>query len=169
MAGDVHARTTVLAPVAGAIVKLRLNTIGGVVRPGDTLLEILPSDDKLLVEARVRPDDIDSVQTGLPARVSITALDQRQSSPLLGEVVHVSADRLIEESTGLPYYMARVKILGEGAGNENLDVLKAGMNAEVMIVTGERTVFDYLLGPITQSLRRAMRRVHAVSDVRRVF
>jgi HlyD family type I secretion membrane fusion protein len=83
VAGDVLARTTVVAPVDGIIVDLRLTTIGGVVRPGEIMLDLLPTDDKLIVEARVAPDDIDVVETGLPAQVNITALNQRTTAPYL--------------------------------------------------------------------------------------
>lgn len=154
--GDVLARTTVVAPVDGIVVDLKVTTIGGVVQPGMVMLELLPTDDKLIVEARVAPDDIDVVETGLPARVTISALNQRTTIPYQGQVTSVSADRLVDQTSGLAYYLARVELadtLPEGA---DVPALKAGMNADVMIITGERTLLEYLTAPIARSLRHAL-------------
>jgi len=140
----------------GIVVDLQFTTVGGVVRPGAVILDLLPTDEKLIVEARVAPDDIDVVELGLPALVTMTALNLRISSPLSGRVVHISADRLVDESNGLPYYLARIA-LDETSVNEVKEfTLKAGMNAEVRIVTGERTLLQYLTAPISQSLDRAL-------------
>jgi HlyD family type I secretion membrane fusion protein len=156
VAGDVLARTTVVAPLDGIVVDLQFTTVGGVVRPGAVILDLLPTDEKLIVEARVAPDDIDVVELGLPALVTMTALNLRISSPLSGRVVHISADRLVDESNGLSYYLARIA-LDETSVNEVKEfTLKAGMNAEVRIVTGERTLLQYLTAPISQSLDRAL-------------
>lgn len=154
--GDVLARTTVVAPVDGIVVDLKVTTIGGVVQPGMVMLELLPTDDKLIVEARVAPDDIDVVEVGLPARITISAVNQRTTIPYPGQVISVSADRLVDQTSGLPYYLARVELadaLPEGA---DVPALKAGMNADVMIITGERTLLEYLTAPIARSLRRAL-------------
>lgn len=156
VAADVHSRTTVLAPVDGTVVDLRLHTIGGVVAPGVVMLELLPSADQLIVEARIQPDDIDVVAIGLPARVSFSTVNQRVVTPVAGEVTQVSADRLIDAMTGLPYYLATIRLTDDPAELAEPVILKAGMNATVMIVTGERTLLNYLTAPIVQSMRRAL-------------
>lgn len=156
VAQDVLARTTVVAPVDGVVVDLQLTTIGGVISPGQVMLDLLPIYDSLVVEARVRADDIDVVDIGLPALVNITALNQRNTPPFMGTVTHVSADRLVDTQTGLPYYLARVNLTEALAERQDTANLKAGMNAEVRIVTGERTFLEYLVTPISNSLRTAL-------------
>lgn len=156
VAGDVLARTTVVAPVDGIVVDLKLTTIGGVVRPGEVMLDLLPTDDKLIVEARVGPDDIDVVEIGLPAQVNISALNRRISAPYAGLVTNISADRLVDPASGQPYYQARIELTEKPSTRSDGPILKAGMNAEVRIVTGERTLLEYLTAPILQSLRGAL-------------
>lgn len=97
------------------------------------------------------------VEVGLPARVAFTALNQRLSVPVLGEVTAVSADRFEDLNTGLPYYLAKIRLNAVTDAWEEPITLKAGMNAEVMIVTGERTLLTYITQPLVQSMRRAMR------------
>ena len=155
-ARHVLSRTRVLAPVSGTVVDLRVFTRGGVVGPGEALMEIVPAGDRLVVEARVEPMDVDSVRRGLPAQVRLTAFSQITTPALSGEVARVSADRLVDERTGAPYYEARIAL---DAGQPGLAGLKLqpGMPAEVMIVTGERTALEYLLEPIVASFGRALR------------
>jgi HlyD family secretion protein/epimerase transport system membrane fusion protein len=101
-------RTTVVSPISGTIVMLKANTIGGVVAPGQTILEIVPRDEELLVDARIQPGDIDEVHADLPARVIMTGYNQRTTPQLIGRVRQVSADRLIDSRTGQAYYLARI-------------------------------------------------------------
>jgi hypothetical protein len=107
-------------------------------------------------EARVSPDDIDVVEIGLPALVTISALNQRTMDPFGGIVTNISADRLLDATTGQPYYLARIELRDGTSAFSDASTLKAGMNAEVMIVTGERTLLEYLTAPISRSLRRAL-------------
>ena len=155
-ARHVLSRTRVLAPVSGTVVNLRVFTRGGVVGPGEALMEIVPAGDRLVVEARVEPMDIDSVYRGLPAQVRLTAFSQITTPALSGEVARVSADRLVDERTGAPYYEARIALDAGQPGLADLK-LQPGMPAEVMIVTGERTALEYLLEPIVASFGRALR------------
>ena len=155
-ARHVLSRTRVLAPVSGTVVNLRVFTRGGVVGPGEALMEIVPAGDRLVVEARVEPTDVDSVRAGLSARVRLTAFSQFTTPALSGEVARVSADRLVDERTGAPYYEARVALDPEQPELAGLK-LQPGMPAEVMIVTGERTALEYLLEPIVASFGRALR------------
>ena len=149
-------RTRVTAPVAGAVVNLRVFTRGGVIGRGQPLMDIVPAGDELVIEARVAPTDIDTVYPDLPAQVRLTAFSHLTTPILSGTVLQVSADRLADERTGTPYYAARVAL---DPGQPELAELKLqpGMPAEVMIITGKRTALDYLLKPIVASFGRALR------------
>jgi HlyD family secretion protein len=152
---DRLARTLIVAPVAGTVVGLQAKTVGGVVDPGQPVLEIVPAGAELLLEARVAPVDIDEVHEGLQAQVHLLAYQGRTLPRIEGTVREVSADRLEDPATHQPYYLARVAVRREAlpAGV----ALSAGMPADVAIVTSERTVLDYLVRPLTGTLRRGLR------------
>lgn len=150
-------RTVLRAPVSGVVVGLNVFTQGAVIRPGETLMEIVPRDDALIVEARVDPNDIDVVHAGLGAQVRLTAFSQRISPILNGTVETVSADRRVDERTGIPYYTARVRLDHQDEAGAADFELYPGMPAEVMIVTGERTALSYLVRPLIYSFNRALR------------
>ena len=156
-AKDILRRTEIRATLDGTVVGLSVHTAGGVIGPGQALMDIVPSQDRLVIEARIDPSDIDVIQPGLPANIRLTAFNQRDLVPLAGTVTQVSADLLIDERTGLGYYLARVEI--DPDQSAVLDDLKLypGMQAEVMIVTGQDTALNYLLKPIGRTLRRAFR------------
>lgn len=111
----------------------------------------------MIVEARVSPSDIDIVQVGLLAQVQFTAFSQRQTQPVDATVTAISADRLTDERTGRIFYLARIEIKDDLAEKLGDNKLYPGMQAEVMIVTGERTALEYFLKPITASFNRAFR------------
>ena len=150
------ARTRVTAPVAGTVVNLRVFTRGGVVRAGQTLMEIVPVDEDLVIVARIAPTDIDSVYPDLPAQARLTAFSHLTTPILSATVQQVSADILADERTGIPYYEARVTLDPGQPELRNLK-LQPGMPVEVMIITGKRTALDYLLKPIVASFGRALR------------
>jgi HlyD family secretion protein len=154
-AEDVNRRIEVRAPTAGTVVNLKVHSTGGVVAPGDPMMELVPAMDRLIVEARVEPHDADVVHVGLNSQVRLTAYNQRHALPLEGHVTHVSADRLTDERTGQHYYEARVEL------NENAIVgdrtIYPGMPAEVIIVTAAHTLADYLLEPLSGVFRRSLR------------
>ncbi|MFP6742973.1 MAG: HlyD family type I secretion periplasmic adaptor subunit [Alphaproteobacteria bacterium] len=156
-AEDILRRTAILAIQDGTVVNLQVHTPGGVIAPGAPLLDIVPSDDALIIEARVDPRDIDVVHWGLPARVRLTAFNQRSAVPMDGRVLSVSADAITDERTGQAYYLARIKLDKDPATLGTGISLYPGMQAEVMIVTGARTVLDYLLAPISRSIDRSLR------------
>lgn len=157
-AAHVVNRTTVVAPVAGTVVELKANTIGGVVTPGQTILEIVPRDEELLVDARISPQHINEVHAGLPARVIMSGYNQRTTPPLGGRVRQVSADRLVDNRTGQPYYLARIELAADHVRDVAPHVImKPGMPAEVMVITSERTLLDYLVEPLRNSIRRSFR------------
>jgi len=155
-AADVLRRTVILAPAAGTIVGLQVYTVGQVLAPGDIVLEIVPSGDSLIVEARIDPTDIDVVHRGLNAQVRLTAFPFRSTPMLEGRVTHVSADRLVDEQSGQGYFGAKIVLEEPGTKVEEL-TLYPGMTAEVFILTGRSTALEYILDPITRTLSRAMR------------
>lgn len=148
---DVLDRVVIRAPVDGIVNDMTVFTEGGVVKPGEKIMDIVPLSDEMTVEARVNPQDIDVVHNGLDARVRLTAFKARQVPPVMGEVTFVSGDQFTDERTGESYFVARIKI-DESALKELENVeLSPGMPADVLIITGSRTFFAYLMDPITQS------------------
>jgi len=154
-AEDVQARTVVKAPVSGKVVSLKAHTRGGVVRPGDVLMEIVPADDDLIVLARVNPADIDVVRSGLLAQVRLSAYPGRTAPVLDATIDTVSADLLTDERSGVSYYEARVRLPANDPQLEGL-TLHPGMPAEVSIVTGEQTFLTTLVRPLTDTIRRGI-------------
>ncbi len=155
---DKLVRTEVRAPIGGTIVSLQVHTTGGVVAPGAPLLDIVPSDDLLVIEAQIDPGDIDVVHVGLNAHVRISAFSQRDMEPIPGVVTYVSADRLNDERTGVGYYVARIKLEEKDiAAALQGAVLQPGMQAEVMITTGARTTLEAIISPLSGSFNRAFR------------
>ena len=148
----------VRAPEDGVVVGLDVYAPGQVVQPGATILELVPVDDALIVEARVLTFDIDSLSLGLEADVIFTAFQQRTTPKLKGSVTYLSADRFEDRRSGEAYYLARISIPEQEAARLGEDqVLRPGMPADVMIKTGERTALDYLIQPIKDSVMRAWR------------
>lgn len=156
-AGDVLARTVVRAPEAGTITDMKIHTVGGVVTAGEPLMDLVPRQDRLIVRAQVKPEDIDLVRPGLEARVRLLAYKHRRVPPVEGVLTYVSADRLVDRQTERAYYVARVRI--DDASLRALpDVeIMAGMPAEVLIKTGQFTVAHYVLRPLLESFNRAFR------------
>lgn len=155
---DVMDRTIITAPVNGTVKNIRFNTIGGVIQPGEHILEIIPSEDQLLVEAKIKPSDVAFLRPNLPATIKITAYDYSIYGGLKGNVEFISPDTLKDEAksaAGRPddtYY--RVMVLTEtstlNAGGKSLPIIP-GMVASVEIRTGEKTILDYLLKPVMKA------------------
>ena len=152
----VLARVEVRAPVDGIVVGLKLHTESGVVRPGDTLLEIVPDADRLIVEARVQPTDIDQIALGQRTDIQMTAFRSRATPILVGGLTYVSADALTDERTDQPYYLVRVEVSEQEVARIR-GRLHPGMPAQVMIKTDARTPLRYLTEPMTDYLRAAWR------------
>ncbi|RRH99275.1 HlyD family type I secretion periplasmic adaptor subunit [Mesorhizobium tamadayense] len=154
---DVLARTDIVAPIAGTVMNLRVTTESGVIASGQALLDIVPNEPNLIIDSRIKPADIDVVHPDMPARVVLSAYPSRHLPQIHGLLTSVSADRLTDEKTGEPYFLAKVKV--DAADLEELhDVrLSPGMPAEVMILTGEHTLLDYMLAPVQASLTRSFR------------
>lgn len=156
-AKDVMSRLAVLAPVSGTIVSLAIHTKGAVIKPGDTVMEIVPADDQLEIEAHVRPDDADSIQPGMEAHVSFNAYKQRRLPQLTGKVDTVSADRLVDQRTGQPYFNVTVTVERAALKDFKEVHLMPGLPVDVAIATGTRTTLDYFLAPVLDVMEKGMR------------
>lgn len=154
---DALDRQRLIAPITGTVVGLRVFTVGGVIRAGDPVLDIVPTENVLIVEARLSVQDIDEVQMGSVAEVRLPGLVYRNTPLLTGQVKYISADRLVDESSGAPYYALHVEVdrasLTRLAGFN----LFPGMPAEVYVTTSQRTALQYWLAPLRAVLRRTMR------------
>jgi multidrug efflux pump subunit AcrA (membrane-fusion protein) len=120
-------------------------------------MEIVPEDKTLIIEARIRPEDINHVRAGSEAEVRLTAYQQRTTPLVAGRVNYVSADRMVEQQSGAAYYVAHIDVPEKGLAEAGNLKMQAGMPAEVYIRTDSRTAMDYLLAPVTAYLRRGMR------------
>ncbi|WP_235528396.1 HlyD family type I secretion periplasmic adaptor subunit [Candidatus Berkiella aquae] len=158
-AADRVTRTIVRSPVRGTVNQVKVTTIGGIVQPGQDLMDIVPLDDTLLIEANVRPSDIGFLRPGLPATVKISAYDFSIYGGLKAVVEHISADTITDEK-GNSFYQIRVRTTEAsylvGKHGERLQIIP-GMSATVDILTGQKTVLEYLLKPIIKAKRNAMR------------
>jgi epimerase transport system membrane fusion protein len=152
---DKVVRIDIKAPVSGRVMGLAVHTLGGVILPGHPILDIVPQKEELVVEAQVNPLDIDRVSVGLVAEVRFTAFKQALTPVIEGKVINLSADRLIEEKSGTPYYLAQVELTPESYEKMKHLELVPGMPVEVLIKTGERTLFEYLTKPISNAFARA--------------
>jgi len=154
--GDL-ARTVIRAPASGQVMGLAVQTVGGVIGPGQKVMDIVPQDEPLLLETHIPPHLIDRVQPGLEADVRFSSFAH---SPLLvvpGKVVSISHDLLVNEQTGIPYYLARVSVTEEGMKKLGKRQLQAGMPVEVVVITGERSMLTYLLHPLLKRIASSMK------------
>ena len=135
-----------------------MTTTTGVVEPGEPLLDLVPDHVRLVIDARVKPTDMDTVHAGQAARVLFPAYGRRNLPQIFGQLRSVSADRLADERTGEPYFLAKVEIAPDQLAQVAPDVvLSPGMPADVMILTGERTLLDYLVRPFIESMTKSFR------------
>src|SRR5712675_1853562 len=157
VAQDVMRRLDILAPITGRVQNLKVYTIGAVVRAGEPLLEIAPDQDKLIIQAHVSPLDIKMVAAGNSAEVRFAAFHERSLPIIPATVLSVSQDRLMDEASKQPYYLALVNVPDNNLPPQYRGKLTAGMNAEVLIPTRERTTLDYLIEPLTARMRTVFR------------
>ena len=151
-------RTLVRSPVKGIVKQLKVATVGGVIQPGMDLVEIVPLEDKLLIEAQIRPADIAFLHPGQKAMIKLSAYDFSIYGGLEAELEHISADSITNEEDGENYYLIRLRTKKNylEKNGAKLNVI-AGMTAEVDILTGKKTVLDYLLKPILKARETALR------------
>ncbi len=153
-AAERRKRVAVTAPVSGRVVGLTVFTSGGVVRPGEPILDIVPADQPLIVEARVNTADIEKLFVGQSTRVRLSAFDQGEVPEATGRITDISADSLEDDRTGQPYYLAQIKL--DEAQSEQVASLELvpGMPADLFVNTGERTALSYLAQPLRDRLAR---------------
>jgi len=159
---DILRRTRILAPIAGTVVNLQVFTEGGVIRPGDRIMDVVPAEERLLIDARLSPLNVDEITEGQEANVVLSALDQRRLPRITGRVLSVSADAITDPDSGERYYSMKVEVdraqldaIVDRSG-ETIELVP-GMPAQVLVVTGERTLVEYLIEPLRASMRNALR------------
>ncbi|MEW6353113.1 MAG: HlyD family type I secretion periplasmic adaptor subunit [Pseudomonadota bacterium] len=156
---DAAARQIVTAPASGDVIDLKFTSPGAVIGAGEPIAEIVPSDAALLIEARIRPEEINYVHIDQRARINFTAFKYRSSLMVTGKVTYISADRLIDRATNLPYYSVTIRADAEALRTAGDIKLQAGMPAEVYIEGTQQTPLQYLMEPITSTLRKAVRQL----------
>ncbi len=155
---DKVTKAKILSPVVGTVKTIHINTLGGVVKPGETIAEIVPTEDKLLVEAKIKPQDIGFIYPGLPAIVKITAYDFTRYGGLAGKVEHISADTT-QDDDGNSFYLIRVRTDASSIINKNnvkMPIIP-GMLTQVDVITGKKTILEYILNPILRANQTALR------------
>jgi len=156
-AKDVMRRVEVNSPQQGIVANIRLRTPGGVVAPGEPIMDIVPENEPMVVEMKISPRDIDSISVGASAQIKLTAYNQRSMPSLDGRLTYIAADQSLDEKTDTAYFVARAEITPEAIVANPTARLYPGMPAEVIIVHKDRRAIDYLVSPITDSLNRAFR------------
>jgi len=155
-AQDRVARTEIRSPVDGTIMAMAVTTIGESIRSAESLLYVVPQSGELIIEARIKPNDIDRVHKGLSANIRFSSFKTSTTPVIDGTIVSVSADVISDDKKDMPYYLARVKVSPEGRKALKELTLIPGMPAEVLIKTGSRTLFQYMTQPISNAFARAM-------------
>ncbi|PWJ87662.1 HlyD family secretion protein [Mesorhizobium loti] len=155
-AEDQLRRIDIRAPQAGYVHELAVHTVDGVAAPGETLMQIVPDADDLVVEVRLLPQDIDQIHVGQEAHLRFSAFNQRTTPELRGVVSRISADLIAEPRTGQGYYIARISLADGESGNLEQKLIP-GMPVEAFIQTGDRTVLSYLTKPLVDQIERAFR------------
>jgi HlyD family secretion protein len=156
-AEDQLRRTDIRAPQDGVVFQSTANTVGGVIAAGDTIMLIVPESDKLLVEAKVDPKDIDKVEFGQPVLLRFSAFNIRTTPEITGTVARVAADTTTDQRTGQTYYLVRIAMAPEQIARLGDVKLTPGMPVEAFIQTGQRTMLSYLIKPLHDQLMRAFR------------
>jgi epimerase transport system membrane fusion protein len=155
---DTVTRTVIKAPESGMVLGLTVHTIGAVIPPGGHILDIVPQQENLIIEAQVSPNDIDRVHIGQETSIRFSAFKSAQTPKVEGRLLTLSADRLTDEKNQISYYLARVSV--DKVGLDELKkrglILLPGMPAEVLINTGDRTFFEYLVQPLTNIFARSL-------------
>ena len=154
---DAATRQRIVAPIAGQVVGLRITTIGAVIGPRDPILDIVPENVELIVEGRVRPEDVNYVHVGADADVRLTSFRQRITPVVGGSVIYVSADRIEDRDQRTGFYVAHVRVTPEALAKAGDLKLQSGMPAELYIKTAPRSALMYVLDPVTGFLQRSLR------------
>ncbi|RCK40377.1 HlyD family type I secretion periplasmic adaptor subunit [Thalassospira xiamenensis] len=154
---DVLNRREVKAPQDGIVANIQIRTPGGVISPAEPIMDIIPENEPLLIEAMINRQDIDSVHVGSKAQIKLTAYSQRRLAPLDGEVRYVAADQTVDEKRDSSYYIVRAAINPDALAKRDDIEIRPGMPADILILKSPRRAIDYLIDPITESMSRAFR------------
>jgi HlyD family secretion protein len=157
VAGDVLSRDDIRAPRSGSVQNLKVFTNGQVVRSGEALLDIVPTDVPLIVEAQFSPTDIDSIHAGMQAEIRFPAFHSRTTPVMLGNLDTISKDRIMDDKTHQYYFLGVISLNRSDIPEEYRSRVRPGMPAEVVVTVGSRTVLSYLVSPLANSLRKAFR------------
>jgi len=154
---DAVNRQRITAPIAGDVVALKITTVGAVIGPRDPILDIVPENVELIVEGRVRPEDVNYVSVGAEADVRLTSFRQRITPVVAGSVIYVSADRIEDRNERTAFYVVHVRVTPEALAKAGDLKLQSGMPAELYIKTAARTALMYVLDPVSGFLQRSLR------------
>jgi HlyD family type I secretion membrane fusion protein len=154
---DVLRRLDVFAPVTGTVQNMKVFTVGAVIRSGEPLIDVVPENDELIVQAQFSPSDIDSFQIGSQAEIRFSSFHNRSLPMIPGTVRSISRDRLIDEATKQPYYLVIVAVNQSALPSELTGKVMPGLPIEIIIPTTQRTVVEYLVQPLMSTLRKTMR------------
>jgi HlyD family type I secretion membrane fusion protein len=146
-------REDVASPVSGTVNRLYINTIGGAVKPSEVLVELIPDDGSIIVTGKVSPRDRAKIWHDQKAKIKITAFDHYQEKPIEGKIIDISADSLVDEATGKSFY--RIKVMPTQKVTQTKHRIMSGMETEIHIVSGKRTIMNYLLEPFQDVKRNA--------------
>lgn len=156
-AQDVRSRIKLRSEHDGTIVGLNIHSIGGVINPGDIIMEIVPDNERLIIQAIVKPEDIDVVRTGQMAKVRLSAYNIRKIPPISGEVIYVAADRLNNKGEKESGYLVKIQLLQKELSQLTNVELYPGMPTDALILLEKRTLWDYLTAPLFNSYYKAFR------------
>jgi HlyD family type I secretion membrane fusion protein len=157
VARDVLRRVEIRAPRTGEAQNLRVSTVGGVIRAGEPLIDIVPENEALIIQAQISPNDVESVRAGMTADIRFPSFHTKVLPAIFGQITSVSKDRMTDEQTKQAYFLARIAVADHEIPKEIKSDLTAGMPAEIMVPTGERTVASYLVRPLENRFRKALR------------
>jgi HlyD family type I secretion membrane fusion protein len=157
VAGDLLTRLEIKAPRSGTVQGSKVFTVGQVVRAGDSLMEIVPSGETLVVHAELPVNSIEHLSVGQTAEIRFPALRSRRMQMMSGKLASISHDRLVDDTTKQPYFLGLINLSDATIDEESREKLIAGMQADVVIATGERTALQYMVSPLTDALHRSFR------------
>lgn len=148
---------SIRSPINGIVVGLNIHTVGGVIQPGFHIMDVVPQNEPLIVESQISPELISNVKVGLLVDINFPALDRHTTPTIPGKVLTVSADRLTDQRTGMPYYLAQIKVTPQGMKMIGEQEIKPGMPAAVVVKTGERSMLTYLVKPLFDRMHLAFK------------
>lgn len=151
------ARAEIRSPVSGRVLTIAAGGQGTVIQPGQTVMDIVPQSDRLVIEGRLSPGNVDNVHPGMDAKIWLTTLSWRESRPLAGKLVWISPDTVEDRRTGIPHYLARVELADPDGRIARRHALHPGMRTEMLLLTGQRTLLDQILDPLLRNINRAFR------------